>query len=333
MTGEWLLVETLGDQPAVIAHGVAMKHFVPLNIFLRRNPSLPDIEAAVAETVRTGEAQSRALPHAQRVISTEPVTLSDGRVHAVHLWFGRTGVEPPQRPVPGPAKWDLTTQVPTVSEQSLINAGLDAVIKPHEAETLSQVFPSREYSQDDASVLAMSIAPEAGRTYCTTWKFDDTRGQFRETGVAGRILLETFEDGSEHLIGRGINIVIAVLDERPEQGTLAKRIIEGSVEPGSYRGIMDLRSLTLLKWIDEPCPLFDWRQPGVVHPDDESAAAVLLQAVEEGSGSAVVRLPANDGGWQPIHVTLNRVELEPGVYAGLVTMRTPSADELADVGL
>jgi triple sensor domain protein len=40
-------------------------------------------------------------------------------------------------------------------------------------------------------------------------------------------------------------------------------------------------------------------------------------------------LPANGGGWVPVHMTINRVELDKDTYAGLVALRLPSADELA----
>ena len=40
---------------------------------------------------------------------------------------------------------------------------------------------------------------------------------------------------------------------------------------------------------------------------------------ETGATSRVLRLPGNDGGWVPMHVTVNRVELDDGVFAGLIT--------------
>ena len=47
MTQGWLLVETLGGQPAVVAQGRQMKNFVPLAGFLRRNPNLSAIQTAI----------------------------------------------------------------------------------------------------------------------------------------------------------------------------------------------------------------------------------------------------------------------------------------------
>ena len=55
MTQDWLLVETLGDQPVVVAQGTQIKNFVPIAVFLRRNPNLAAIQTAIAETVASGE--------------------------------------------------------------------------------------------------------------------------------------------------------------------------------------------------------------------------------------------------------------------------------------
>ena len=47
-----------------------------------------------------------------------------------------------------------------------------------------------------------------------------------------------------------------------------------------------------------------------------------------GSTSAVLRLRATDGGWIPMHMTINRVELEPGTFAALLALRLPTDAEL-----
>ena len=44
-------------------------------------------------------------------------------------------------------------------------------------------------------------------------------------------------------------------------------------------------------------------------------------------------MPAHDGGWVPVHVTVNRVEIDQDTFAGLVSLRLPTAAELADAGL
>ena len=69
-----------------------------------------------------------------------------------------------------------------------------------------------------------------------------------------------------------------------------------------------------------------------MHPDDRSEYSErMTEELRAGSTSAVLRLPGNDGvDWVPLHVTINRMELDTGVFAGLVTVRQPTEDELGE---
>ena len=83
----------------------------------------------------------------------------------------------------------------------------------------------------------------------------------------------------------------------------------------------------------EPAPFFDWRarESGlpVVHPDDAPHMAKMTIEFGSGATSGVLRLPAVGGGWVPIHMTINRVELDKDTYAGLLALRLPTAEEIA----
>jgi len=113
MTHDWLLVETLGTEPVVVAQGNQTKNLVPISAFLRRNPNLMAIQTAIGETVRGGTGLSSITPKHDRVIRTEVIQMTDGRIHGVHVWVGPPGVDPPERPIPGPLIWDLTRGVAT----------------------------------------------------------------------------------------------------------------------------------------------------------------------------------------------------------------------------
>ena len=52
-----------------------------------------------------------------------------------------------------------------------------------------------------------------------------------------------------------------------------------------------------------------------------------------GATSGVLRMPAHDGGWVPVHLTVNRVELDDDAFAGLVSVRLPTESELAAADL
>lgn len=327
-------METLGDQPVVVAQGRQMKNFVPLAAFLRRNPNLAAIQTAIAETVASSTGLASITPKTKRVIRTEPVQMTDGRIHAVHVWCGPTGDEPPERPIPGPLKWDLTAGEGTASTEYLLNAGMDPAQESMTGRAFVEDIPSRSLNRDESKALSWVIDVAPDRTYCATWDFADKLGGFRRVGWCARTLMEPSDDGGEHLIGRAMNLVEAVSESPLGAENLADRILNGLSQPGVYRVIVDLSTWTLLKWIDDPCPYFDWHGRVEMHPEDREHFAERMTAeLEQGTTTAVLRLPANDGGWVPLHVTISQVELDDGVTGGLVTLRLPTEAELADVGL
>lgn len=333
MNSDWLLVETLGDQPVVVAQGVQMKNFVPIATFLRRNPNLAAIRTAIAETVATGVGLASITPKTNRVIRTEPVRMADGRIHGVHVWCGPADAEPPDRPVPGPLKWDITLGESTATTEYFLNSGMDPAVESAAGRVFAEDMPHRSLNADEAKTLALAIDAAPDRTYYSTWDFPDKLGTFRRVGWCARTILEPHEDGTDHLIGRMMNILVSV-SEVPFAGQqFADNLINGLAAPGVHRAIVDLNNWTLLKWLDDPCPYFNWRQARM-HPDDRGYLVETMAAeLQHGVTTAVFRMPANDGeGWVPMHVTINRIELEDGVFGGLVTMRLPTDDELGAVG-
>jgi hypothetical protein len=118
---------------------------------------------------------------------------------------------------------------------------------------------------------------------------------------------------------------------------LAQRILAGLAQPDVYRCLVDLKNWTLLKWLDDPVPFFDWRASmagdHAVHPADRGQMAKMAAEFATGSASGVLRMKANGGGWSPVHVTVNRVELDEDIYAGMATLRIPTAEQIAAAGL
>src|ERR1700757_3131153 len=111
MAHDWLLVETLGDEPAVVAQGRQPKNLVPITTFLRRSPYLAAVRTAIAESMQTGQSLTSITPKRDRVIRTEPVVMPDGHPRGGRGGRGPADIEPPERPTPGPLKWDLTLGV------------------------------------------------------------------------------------------------------------------------------------------------------------------------------------------------------------------------------
>lgn len=332
MDHDWLLVETLGDEPAVVAQGSRTKNLVPISTFLRRNPHLMAIQSAIGETVRVGHALSSITPKHDRVIRTEVVHMSDGVIHGVHLWIGPPGVDPPERPIPGPLKWDLTTGVATDTPESLTNSGRDISVEATHGRAFAEDLPARDLNPNESKVLSMVIRAKPGNFLCSTWNVTDYRGRPITVGFVARAVTEQQDDGSERLICRAMNWRSVVEGPVVRPDDLAQRILNGLSAPGVHRALVDLNHWRLLKWLDKPCPFYDWRAgergENVLDPADEHHVLAMAREFVDGPTARVLRLPAYGGGFTPVHVTVNRVELDDETYAALLSMRLPTDEEL-----
>ncbi|HET6736894.1 PAS domain-containing protein [Mycobacterium sp.] len=337
MTHDWLLVETLGSEPAVVAQGRQTKNLVPISAFLRRNPNLMAIQTAIGETVRAGKGLSSITPKNDRVIRTEVVQMSDGVIHGVQVWVGPPDMEPPERPTPGPLIWDLSRGVANDTPEALFNSGWDPENAVTHGRAFAEDLPRRDLNPSEAKVLSMAIKPEVGQTFCSAWDVTDFNGEPITVGFVARVVLEAQDDGKEQLICRAMNWRSEREGPAVPYDYLAQRILHGLAQPGVYRVLVDLKNWTLLKWLDEPVPFFDWRAAmagdHTVHPDDHPEMGKMATEFVHGAASGVLRMAAIGGGWTPVHVTVNRVELEENIYAGLATLREPTAAELAAAGL
>ncbi|MDX1886729.1 PAS domain-containing protein [Mycolicibacterium sp. 120270] len=332
MSHDWLLVETLGSEPVVVADGRQTKNLIPISVFLRRSPDLMAIQTAISDTVRAAEAMSTITPRNDRVIRTEPVVMSDGRVHGVHVWIGPLGTEPPERVIPGPLKWDLTAGLATDTPESIYNSGRDPSAEATHGRTFAEDLPMRALNADEAKVLAMTIKAEPGMKMCDTWTVTDYKGETIHVGFVARARMEEQDDGSERLICRAMNWRAEPEGPSLPPDHLAQKIVDGLARPGVHRALVDPVNWTLLKWLDEPAPFFDWHARGSgersVNPADAVHMARMTLEFSNGSTSGVLRLRDKDGGWTPVHMTINRIELEPDTYAALMAFRRPTEAEL-----
>jgi hypothetical protein len=336
MTHDWLLVETLGAEPAVVAYGRSTKNLVPISAYLRRNPNLMAIQTAIGETVRAGQPLSSITPKHDRVIRTEVVRMTDGRIHGVHVWVGPPDEDPPERALPGPVTWDLTHEIATDTRESLINRGRDLSVEKAEAGAFVDELPERPFTSVEAQVLAAAVKAEPGRSFCGTWDVTGHLGNTITLGYVGRVLAENEDGGPDALICRAMNWPSERDETTISTADLSQPLLETGAEPGVYRALVDLRTWKLLRWLEEPCPLYDWHpQEGgesFTHPGDGPAIERMAKDFERGMpASQVLRLRAVGGGWTPVNVTAQIVELEQGTHAGMLSMRLPTDEELAAV--
>jgi hypothetical protein len=337
MVHDWLLVETLGDEPAVVAQGRQLKNLVPISTFLRRRPHLSAVRAAIAESVQTGQSLNSITPKHDRVIRTEPVVMSDGRMHGVHVWIGPADAEPPERPTPGPLKWDLTLGAATDTRESLANSGKNPEVEVVFGRAFAEDLPSRELNPNESKVLAIAAKVKPGRTLCSTWDLTDWQGNAIRIGFVARTALERGPDRQDHLVARAMIWRAELQGPAVSADDLATRILSGLAQAGVQRALVDLDNWRLLKWLDEPCPFYDWRSGATdrprVHPDDKDVMESMSKEFIDGAASRVLRMRGFKDDWVPVHIAVSRVELEPDTFAGLVSLRLPTEEELADAAL
>lgn len=337
MARDWLLVETLGPEPAVVALGRQLRNLVPITVFLRRNRHRAAIQAAIAESLQNNQSLVSLTPKSHRVIRTEPVLMSDGRMHGVHIWSGPATAEPPERPIPGPLKWDMTLRVATDTPESLANTGRNLDIEKPEGRAFADSWPSGDLKPNEGKALAAAVGSQPGQTICDTWDSTDWQGNHIRVSFVARNGLEPGPDGRDHVIARGMNWRAVPVESVPSTDGVAQQALQGSAQPGVHRALFDTASWTLLKWLDEPCPFYDWRRivtdAPPIHPSDEAKVAAMAAEFAGGATSGVLRMPGHDGGWVPVHMTANLVEVEQGTFTGLLSLRLPTATEVADAGL
>lgn len=335
MGHDWLLIETLATEPFVVAQGHSLRKFVRLPTFFRRNPFLPDIVAAVDNAVRTASANVHTTSRGQRLIRTEPVLMSDGRVHGVQVWSGSATDTQPIRPPIGAVVWDLTDGVATDTRQALINSGMDPATEPTHDRSFADDLSISDFHPHEGKTLALTVNCVPGQTLCSTWDVKDRDGQPIRVNFTARAALEPWPGGPDHLVARAMNWRSPYQLDGDTERHLAKQIVQGMAQEGVHRAIVDLKNWALLKWLDPPCPYFDWRgiesRRPLVHPDDKNKLDAMTKQFVDGPAQGVLRLRNHKNSWALLHVTVYRIELEENAYAGLISARLPTPSELLDV--
>lgn len=328
MQHEWLLLETLGSEPAVVADGTARKDFIPISDYLRKSAHLSAVQTAVSETITTRTGLDSLTPKQKKIIRTAPVVMSDGRVHGVQLWLGPANAEPAERPQVGTVKWNLSTGVASSSSQAVAVRGGDPDAEPLQIRAFADDLPVGPLTEGEIKLIATVLRRIPGETVSGTLEIRRADGEPVSEAFAARMMLEEGDDGSDQLIGRSMTWVCPPDPDYVEPDSLARRLLEGMAVPGTQRAIVDLTSWKTLKWLDEPSTEYDWRSQ-VVHHGDGPVRERMEKEFASGSTSGVIRLANHVGDWVRLKTTIHRIEIEPGVFAGLVSVRRATDAEVA----
>ncbi|CPT83589.1 Uncharacterised protein [Mycobacteroides abscessus] len=322
MSRDWMLLETLGDEPTVIAIGSQARNLAPLESVLRRNRHRPLIEAAIADCRRTGEVTAAFTPARDRVVHVHPISMDKANIHGVQVWFGPADVDPPPRPLAGACLGDLDTSLTTLTAGYFEVMGFDPQNRSERqaiAEGLAPVLPSPRNTE----LMAHVVNPELDSTFCGTCLAADHQGNTLQVHYAGRASKETDPAGAVARINR---IICTRVENRPAEPRvgLAQQILEAVATPGVHRLLMNVDTFAVLKWMEEPYPDLAWRynpdRPETIHPDDEASARQMRDELRAGSTTGVLRVRAISGGWLRLRASATKFALRDNAFAALVTL-------------
>lgn len=334
MSGQWLLIEAFGgedhDEPTVIGKGSTPKHMVSMDTILGRGKYLDDMRALVARVLGTGKPLRTTTQDGRRALVGDPLIAFSGAVHGVHAWMGGQDETPPPRDPAGAWHFNLTTGKIGGSDDLLDLYGVP-VDERRTEKVMAEAFTRLVANADEAAGLAVIVRAEPGVNHQATWTVRRDDGQLRAANFACRSVRVTNADGQTEVILRGITHDIGEAGSTPsapQPMVLAERVLAAQREPGTYRAIVDLRTLRLLRWIDEATPGIAWENespfPPGIHPDDVPIARQMVEelAVQDRTADKL-RLRGTGGEWVDLMIEASLMLLDQHTTAALVTIWQP----------
>src|SRR5919112_2187165 len=285
MANRWLLIETFGgagrDEPSVIGLGSTPKQMVPLPAVLGRGRHLEDVRVLVREVAEKGTSVQGTTKDGSRRLVGDPLVAYSGRVHGVYAWLGGMQEDPPARDPAGAWHFNLTTGKIGGSDDLLDLYGVAPENRRSER-VIAEAFTRLTGNADETAALALIVNAPPGYEHQATWTVRRDDGQLRAANFACRAVREVTGDTASEVVLRGITHDIGPAETTPSAPPrllLAQQVLAAERQPGKYRAIVNLRNLSLLRWIDDPMPGIAWENsapfPPAMHPDDLAKAKAM----------------------------------------------------------
>ncbi|MFI9811438.1 GAF domain-containing protein [Saccharothrix variisporea] len=341
MAADWLLVETFGGhrrEPTVIAVGSSPRGMVSLRAVLGRGPFLSDAIALVGHVIETGMPAEAATATGKRRVVGHPLKTYGGGVHGVYVWVGRVDERPPDRNPAGAWHINLTRHVSSRSDDLLRLYGTSPENWRNEHD-LAELFAygRLQTNSDESKALAMLVRATAGTEHQATWTVRRDDGIRRAAHFACRCVEVPTGRGKVELVVRGITQDIGLAESVPAAPPstpvlLAQQVLAAEATPDRWRAIVDLRTMRLLRWLDDPLPGAAWKldaphRPAIHRMDLRTAVTMSDQLAFSGRTQGTLRLRTEDGGWMKVIVTAALMLLDQHTTAALVTLALPGGDQ------
>lgn len=335
----WLLVETFngaGHDPTVIALGQAAKRMLPLAAVVGRGGYHAPVRAMIERAVATGEPSRGITRDGRRHLIAEPLVSYMGDVNGVYVYFGPAGEEVPPHALAGAWYFNRSTGKIGGSDELLDLYGMAPGDRRKERLT-AEAFTRLRPGPDETEALAVLVHARPGEEFRgERWGVRRDGGELHSVNLWARVVEVAGAGGTPEVVVRGITQDTGparVTPSGPAVVTVAQRILMAEREPGKHRAIVDLESLTLLRWLesDPPMPGIAWEidapYPPAIHPADLKRARDMARRLATADRvEGILRLRGSQGGWVPVAVTAVLVVLDTRTTAALVTLSAPPGD-------
>lgn len=320
-------METLGGpSPKVIAVG--------------RKPKAPkDVEEVIRGSRRTAlrSAIDLALATKKPVdkryetegfrVVAEPFLSPLDRVNAVRVCAVELDEELPERLPTGAWVWDLNRATCLVSPEMY-----DVYKKPPELHLteisrLESLYGVTSSAHRQAEALAKGMTGAHGTEVAEVWQIRRYDGVLRDMRFADR--LEEVP-GQRWLHGVTCDITEGESAIAPPL-TFAESLVEAELasQVGAHSVLVDLRTLTAIRWLSQPLDSVQCERTGVaaldpaIHPDDVEDAKRLAAAIATSPAEGAVRVRDVHGGWVKLKLSaaLMVLDRDSGAHAALVKLR------------
>ena len=331
----WILAETFRGprhEPTVLAFGLEPKGMKPLGAVVRGGGYLPEVRAMIVNVAATGRQYSGPSRDGRRQLIGVPLASAGGRVHGVYAWYGPAGEDPPPRPAAGAWHFNLADGTTNRSDDLFDLYGTPPGAARQYVGYTAEAFPRLDPGPDEPGALAVLVQAKPGME-CQGRKWIVRRESLGDVFVNlwCRAMEETGAGGRPEVIVRGITQATGraatALSEPHPIVTIQQRVIEAEYRPGRHRAIVDLRTLSLVRWVapDPPMPGIAWEvsaghKPAIHREDLRRAREMSGRLATSSRVEGVLRLRAASGGWQAVHVAASLMLLDQHTTAALVTL-------------
>ena len=257
----------------------------------------------------------------------------------MYAWVGREDEEPPPRDPAGAWHISITKRVSSRSDDLLRLYGTKAENWRNEHD-LAELFAydRLQTNSDESKALAMLVNATVGAEHQATWTVNRDDGVRRAAHFACRCVEVPVVGGGTELIVRGITHDIGLADSVPTAPPsapvlLAQQVVAAEATPGRWRAIVDLPTMRLLRWLDDPLPGIAWKldtphKPGIHRQDLRTAVGMSDTLAASGRARGSLRLRSEDGDWIRVTVTAALMLLDQHTTAALVTLTMPDGDKV-----